>query len=614
METMKKFTKKQKMFLAAGVIGIVLLIIYVGIAIFFQSRFGFRTKVNGVSAAGKSPEQMEELIKKETARYQITLKERKNQSETLKGSQIGMKTEFDGSLQRELKKQSGFAWPVYLFQSSEIEVEAMITYDKAALEKEIRGLSCMKEGEMIKPENATVSDYSEEKGYEIISEKEGTEIVYEKLLEVLERSVINLQKSVSLEEEGCYTEPEYTKDSEEIKALADTMNQYAGTKIVYEFGSKSEKLDGNTISQWLTVNENMEAEIVPEKVNEYITNLSDTYNTVGKAKSFQTSYGSTISVSGGDYGWKIDKAAEAEALTENIKAGDNISREPVYAKTANSHEENDYGNTYVEVNLTAQHMYYYKNGSLILESDFVSGNESKGWNTPTGVYGLYYKQKDKTLRGEDYATPVSFWMPFNGGVGFHDATWRKDFGGNYYRKSGSHGCVNLPLSAARKLYENIEAGCPIFVYTLSGTESAKAKAQDAAAVVVGAINSIGTVSSESRGLISSARGQYDALDELARGYVTNYDVLAAAEEQLAAIDAQAAAAAADQQAQSQAQPVIDAINTSLVNQMITLDKKAVIQDIRRQYDALSEAAKAKVTNYYVLTEAEKTITALESGL
>lgn len=112
------------------------------------------------------------------------------------------------------------------------------------------------------------------------------------------------------------------------------------------------------------------------------------------------------------------------------------------------------------MNLTAQHLFYYKDGALVVESDFVSGNEAKGWSTPAGAYGLYYKQRDKTLRGEDYATPVSFWMPFNGGVGFHDATWRNKFGGSYYKRGGSHGCVNLPYSVAKTLYENIEAGAP----------------------------------------------------------------------------------------------------------------------------------------------------------
>lgn len=604
----KRFSKKQKIFCILGIIFLLLLAVYVGVAVFFQSHFGPRTMVNGIKASGKNPEQIEKEIEKEIEGYEITIEERGDKSEVLQGEKLGLKAEFDSSLEKELKKQNGFSWPLQLFRTSEIEIEAMITYDSEALEKELRSLACMDEEQVVKPENASVSEYSEGKGYEIVPEKEGTEIEFAKLLEVMDKSVINLKKTVSLEEEDCYTKAQYTSDSEELKALVDNMNRYVGADITYEFGDKSENLDGKTISQWITVNDNMEAELSAEKISEYIAYLAENYNTSGKAKSFRTSYGTTISVSGGDYGWRIDKTAETEALTESIKAGDKISKEPAYAKTASSHGENDYGNTYAEVNLTAQHMFFYKDGALILESDFVSGNEAKGWNTPTGVYGLYYKQKDKTLRGEDYATPVSFWMPFNGGVGFHDATWRRDFGGNYYRNSGSHGCVNLPYSAAKKLYENIESGCPIFVYTLPGTESAKAKAQEAAAAVVSAINSIGSVSSASRDAISSARAQYDALDENARGYVTNYDVLTAAEAQLATLDAQAA----DQQAQSQAQPVIDAINNYLVNQEITLDKKAMIQEIRRQYDALPESAKAKVSNYYVLTAAEEAIAVLES--
>lgn len=614
MNIAKKLSKKQKVLVIVGVIVLLLLSVYVGMAIFFNTHFAFRTTVNGVKASGKNPEQIEKQIKKETEEYKLTFQERGNKSEVLEGSKISLKPEFDGSLEKELKKQNGFAWPIYLFKSSEIEVEAMITYDQESLETELQSLACMDEGQMKKPENASVSEYSKGKGYEIVPEKAGTEIDYAKFLEAVDDSLKNLQKEMSLEDKGCYTKPEITQDSQELKTLVDTMNQYAGAEVTYKFGSKSEILDGTTISQWLSVNDNMEVEISQEKISEYVASLADNYNTAGKPKSFTTSYGSTISVSGGDYGWKIDKEAEIEALTENIKTGEKISKEPVYAKTANSHDENDYGNTYAEVNLTAQHMYYYKDGALVLESDFVSGNEAKGWNTPTGVYGLYYKQKDKTLRGEGYATPVSFWMPFNGGVGFHDATWRDDFGGNYYRKSGSHGCINLPYSAAKKLYENIESDCPVFVYTLPGTESAKAKAQDAAAVVISAINSIGDVSQNSRSAISSARAQYDALNEMAKGYVKNYDVLTEAEAQLAALDAQAAAAAADQQAQSQAQPVIDAINNNLVNQEITLEKKAIIQEIRRQYNALSDAAKAKVTNYSVLFEAEKIIATLESGL
>jgi len=76
-------------------------------------------------------------------------------------------------------------------------------------------------------------------------------------------------------------------------------------------------------------------------------------------------------------------------------------------------------------------------------------------------------------------------MPFNGGVGLHDASWRSTFGGKIYVTGGSHGCINLPRSAAETIYNNISAGTPVLVYNQDGsvtgpiTEEAKADQADA---------------------------------------------------------------------------------------------------------------------------------------
>ena len=153
-----------------------------------------------------------------------------------------------------------------------------------------------------------------------------------------------------------------------------------------------------------------------------------------------------------------------------IRSGESGTREPVYSQTAASHGTNDYGDTYVEINLTAQHLFFYKDGKLLVESDFVSGNEARGWSTPSGAYPLTYKERNATLNGEGYSTPVSYWMPFNGGIGLHDAGWRSSFGGTIYKTNGSHGCINLPPSVAKIIYENISQGDPILCYELEGTE------------------------------------------------------------------------------------------------------------------------------------------------
>ncbi|MCI8682771.1 MAG: L,D-transpeptidase family protein [Lachnospiraceae bacterium] len=565
MSTAKKSNRKHKGLMIAGFIFLISLTVYLGIAVFFSKHFLPGTTINGVSASGKTIKAVERLITEEIDGYQIELEPREGTAEVIQGTKIGLRPVFDGRLEVELKKQKEFFWPAYLFGPSEIEVETMVEYDRDALQKEAKNLELMDESQMRKAENAIISEYSEKDGYTIIPEEEGTVVDEEKFFEVLEKSVLNLQDQISLAEEECYVKPKYTSESKKVVKLAETMNQYVKTSITYDFGDSQEVLNGKTISQWISSDKKYKAKISQEKIEEYIANLADTYNTAGRSKKLKSSYGTEVTVSGGDYGWKMDKEAEAEALKEHIKKGEVLTKEPAYSQTANSRAGNDYGDTYVEVNLTAQHMYYYKNGSLVVETDFVSGNDAKGWSTPPGAFGLYYKQRDKTLRGEGYATPVSFWMPFNGGVGFHDANWRRDFGGNYYKRGGSHGCVNMPY--------------------------------------------LGEVTLESKEAVVNARNQYNGLDGSARGYVSNYGSLEAAEARIAQLEAEAAA---DQQAQAEAQPVIDAIN-QLAGQEITLEMKGTIEKIRKQYNGLSEAARAKVGNYNVLTEAEQRIEELKKA-
>lgn len=604
----KKLTKKKQGWVIAGLVFLALVTVYLGIAVYFSSHFFFRTTINGVDASGKSVQTVERLITEEIEQYQIAIEPREGEAETIQGMAVNLKPVFDGMLEVELRKQNQFIWPVAFFQDSVVELETMVDYDKEQLKEEAKKLELMDEAQMRRAEDAMISKYSEKKGYTIIPEEEGTVVDEEKFFGILEDSVTNLKGSISMVEEDCYVKPEFTQDSEELVKLAETMNKYVSAAITYDFGDKQEVLDGRTISKWVSVNEEKHnAQLSQEKIAEYVSYLADTYNTAGKSKSLKSSYGTNITVSGGDYGWKIDQEKEAEALEKNIKKGEKITKEPEYSQTANSRSGNDYGNTYVEVNLTAQHLYYYKDGNLILETDFVSGNDAKGWSTPVGAYGLYYKQLDKTLRGEGYATPVDFWMPFNGGVGFHDANWRRDFGGNYYKRNGSHGCVNMPHSAAKTLYDNIEAGCAVLVYQLSGTESPKAKAQDAAAAVVQLIGSLGDVTLESKGAVDEARNQYNALDGTAKGYVSNYGQLEAAEARIGQLEAEAAA---DQQAQAEAQPVIDAIN-QLAGQEITLGMKDTVNNIRNMYNGLSEQARGKVTNYNILADAEQKIAELE---
>lgn len=601
---------KKKVLLIAAIVLCALLLVYLILAFYFQTHFCFRTTVNHVGVSANSVASVEKKIGTELKSYELTLKERDKKTEKISGDDIDIKPEFDGEIEKMLKKQNAFAWPYYLFAGQDLSAEAMITYDKDDLDALLKKLDCMDESKWKQSVNAAISDYTED-GYQIVDEVYGTAINWDTFETTVADAVSGLKESVGLSKEGCYQDPEVTSKTDAIVKAVDIMNQYAGITITYDVGDEKEKLDGDVIHTWLNVSDTYEVTVDDNAVTEYVKGLAKKYNTVYRNRTLDTSYGQTVTVTGGDYGWKIDNSGETDMILKDLKAGDNVERELVYAQTANSHGEHDYGDTYVEINLTAQHLFFYKNGSLVVETDFVSGSLAKNAGTPVGAYSLTYKQKDATLKGEDYESKVSFWMPFNNDVGMHDATWRSAFGGSIYKRKGSHGCVNLPVSAAKTIYENIEAGYPVLVYELPGTESELGLAQDAAADTDNTINAIGTVTLSSQAAIQAARASYDALSDQAKTYVEKLDILTAAEAAFAQMQTDAAnQAAATQaqatatQAQATAQPVVDKIN-SLGS--ITADSKTAVKEARKAYDGLSDMEKAYVTNYSVLVDAENTL-------
>lgn len=198
----------------------------------------------------------------------------------------------------------------------------------------------------------------------------------------------------------------------------------------------------------------------------WVDQLADQYDTIGAYLPFVTSNGETVYPESRTYGWQMDRETETEELYQILLAGDSVQRSPVWLESAASRGENDIGDTYVEIDYTNQRMWYYKDGQLLVETPVVTGNVGAGMASPEGVFCLVGKQEDAVLTGEDYKTPVDYWMPFYGGVGIHDAdTWRTSYGGDIYQWSGSHGCINTPTAQAAVIYQNIEVGTPVICYS-----------------------------------------------------------------------------------------------------------------------------------------------------
>ena len=530
----KKFNKK-KLLIILAIVFAVIVVIYIGMSVFFMSHFYFRTTLNGNSVSGYSANKIHDNWKEDINNYSLKIVESDGTESALLGADIDLTLQWDDTIANMISKQNGFEWPIKLFKPDNLTSEAIVTFDEDKLDTVIDGFSFMDESKQKMPIDATVSDYDEDNGFTLVESVPGTAINRPILKKAVETALYGLADTYQITEGNGYLAPKVTNDNEKLLSAIETMNKYIDSVIEYEVGSETETLDVSTFADWISINDKQKIEIDEEKVAEFIDEMEAKYNTFGKTKSLATSYGTTINVGNCHYGWQIDPELEAEAIVNDIKGGEKVTRDFNYKYTAASHSGNDYGNSYVEINLTAQHLFLYKDGNLVIESDFVSGNVSNGNATPTGVFGVTYTEKDATLRGDNYATPVSFWMPFNGNVGMHDATWRSSFGGSTYKRSGSHGCINLPYSAAQTIFNTVSAGYPVFVYELAGTETQKGIDQDAAAAVDAAIAAIGEVTEASGAAIAGARAAYDALSDSQKGYVAKYQQLLDSEAAFGAI-------------------------------------------------------------------------------
>ena len=468
-----KTGSRKPLFIALGVIAAVLVggaAGYAGYAQQYKDTFLPNTRINGIEAEGMTVDEVKQQIAGDVTGYKLAIAARTG-DEVLPGDTIGLTTQFDGSLERMIAEQNPYAWLQHKMNAETYTVGTQIVYDEARFNQAVENLACLAPENTVKPENAYVSDYIDGTGYQVVPEKEGSELDAEGLKALLSEAVLSLRDSVNLEDTGLYRTAAVKADDPGLNKTVEELNKIASMIVTYEFESQREVLSGDRIHTWITKAADGSYTVDDAKVAEYVKELADKYDTAGKPIDFKTSYGSTISVKSAYVGYKINQAEECTALKEMLLSGQSGSREPVYSQKGNGRGGSGLGSTYAEVNLTGQHMYFYKNGKLVVESDFVSGNVSKGWGTPAGLYKINYTQKNAVLHGENYETPVSFWMPFNGGIGFHDATWRGSFGGSIYKTNGSHGCINMPYSAAKTLFENISSGVPVVCYKLGGTES-----------------------------------------------------------------------------------------------------------------------------------------------
>ena len=441
------------------------------------------TKINGYDCGGLTEEEVEKKFSDAANDYVLNVRFRGGSTEIIHARDMGFEYKPDGSIAALLQQQDKLVWPKYFFENSLYEIKPGGTYDDDMLTAALQKLPELQEDNMEKPKDAYIefeSGNEEEDGKFVIRpETAGTTLDIVQLAAGVGDAAARYSEVVEAEKiGGAYVEASMKSDNAKIIARCNDLNDLVGASITYELPDGSTmRLNSDVTKDWLVKDDSgklvKDEKVWDEKLWEFLDRLAYNTNTIGMDRQFNSTLRGLITVSGGDYGYMVNQVTEHDKLVKDFKKQKKETRKPDYYITPyNDQTENDgIGNTYIEADLSAQHIWCYVDGQLVVEGDCVSGDTTTGHGTPTGVFGIMFMLRDTTLRGVmqsngkyEYETKVGYWMPFYDGCGFHDAWWRSAFGGTIYQGNGSHGCINLPVDVAEQLYSYCDDKMPVVVY------------------------------------------------------------------------------------------------------------------------------------------------------
>lgn len=450
---------------------------YFGLSLYYQDTFSYGTWINDEYCTGKTIEEVNERLTRTyrvDPRLRITVADVDGGTfyfEELNMDEIGREVSYVNPLKKVKENQTSLQWGYGLFGGNEQILLPECHFDLELAKKAVEDLHFIKNASEDIRYDAEII-WTEENGYELVEPSLYILDVPKAKAAILEAIALG-ETSINLATVDYYKELPVTEETKNAKALFEKLQKFQSFSFSYQFGDEEEVVGPADVSKWILLDEegnfvyDEAGEFVTddEKIKEYITSLASKYDTFNGTRSFRATRGDLVTIEGGTYGNKLNQKKEAAYLIEAFQSRKEESGHiPEYEKQALYQGKNDIGTTYIEIDMTEQMMYYYEEGKLKLETPVVTGNEKRHMATPARTCFVYGKQRNRILKGPGYASFVNFWMPVNGGIGIHDAKWRKDFGGDIYKTDGSHGCINTPFDAMSKLYEMVEIGTPVVMF------------------------------------------------------------------------------------------------------------------------------------------------------
>lgn len=478
-----------------------LLSVYLLLGFYYTDSFSYGTWINQVYCTGKTASEANEELKSHAFFNGMVIKGAEGQSLFIDSSTIDYSVDYQDELQKMIDNQNPIAWGANLFKSRDKEIVGSTSFDEEKLSDILKSWSIF---------DTEAKDLYElkknDEGYYLVENVEKT-ANFDKFYENVKEALYNKQYSLDLSAEEFYDSATATEKDKKLKSLFDKIEKTQNIKASVKIGESEFSAEPSSVSDWMvTLDElnkaqdeektednpgkglflagnkiiefpekyKVEENFITDESGNILLSCSKIYSFIEKnlkyldtnncINRFQKDGKGLIYVSGNKNGKLYDVDREFESFVESVIGEGPETTEVSLPGKSFVIEGTELGKEYILVDMGNQHLRYYKNGKVNIEYDIVTGNVGLGRGTPVGLFHIYNKRYHTILRGADYASYVNYWLGVNKGIGIHDATWRSQFGGEIYKHSGSHGCINSPLELMAKLYETVEVGVPVLLY------------------------------------------------------------------------------------------------------------------------------------------------------
>lgn len=495
-----RISKRNKPLIVCGVILLVTLCIAGGLFVFGKTYYGGHwyagTYINEMDVSGKSLEEAKGEMAKTLEGYQLTISGRGGNSVVVRKEDIDLKISYDRQFQETFDQQHR---NLFLKGGDRYTVVFDVTYDENKL-ADLLNESQLVTGEgghtIVEPKSAAVRYSAEKKQYECIPEENGNMVIPEKLLqaaaEALSQADTDLDISGEDNSREVYQEPEVRSDDEILQKELTLCNNAALRFIVWNMGQgMKERITPAQIAKWISCR-NGKIRYNDQAIADWVEDFCLKYKTVGVNRQVKMHNGKTVTVSGGDYGWRLDYEGTVKQTKKALKTAidqadtqayidepSSEHRKPLvlnqkvkYVSTAFQKDYTNFSNDYdeqnhTEISLSKQMVYIIRDGKVAFSCRCISGKPVPGRETQKGAWFIKEHNEKRTLIGEDYETPVDWWVRITWtGTGFHSAPWQSwsSWSETRYITNGSHGCLNLAPEDAKKVYEMTKYMEAVFIY------------------------------------------------------------------------------------------------------------------------------------------------------